>query len=110
MAHSLEAQSMSVEQANKPEQLDLLGADDPRDVIHKVVACLAQGGVAVLPTETAYVLAAGVISASAVERIRAAKNRGPHAPLCIGLRDAAELADWVPNISAGARKLARRAW
>jgi protein-tyrosine phosphatase len=100
---------MSAER-RKTEQLDLEGSDDPRDVIHRVVACLAQGGVAILPTETAYVLAASVTAPGAVERVRAVKNRGAHEPLCVGLRDPGELADWVPDASVAARKLARRAW
>ena len=83
----------------EPELLNLVGAEDPRDVIHRVVACLAQGGVAILPTETNYVLAAGAGHASAVERLRAAKGKGPDRPLTLGLRGACEISDWVPNAS-----------
>ena len=38
--------------------IDLVHCDDPRDVVHRTVACLAQGGVVGLATETVYTLAA----------------------------------------------------
>jgi L-threonylcarbamoyladenylate synthase len=94
------------ETRTRPERLDLLGADDPRDVLHRVVACLAHGGIVALPSETCYVLAAGAIRARAVERLRAASND----PLALVLRGPGEIADWVPDASPAVRKIARRAW
>ena len=41
-----------------PQWIDVSQADDLRDVIHRAVACLAQGGVVGLATETVYALAA----------------------------------------------------
>src|SRR5438045_2570199 len=54
------------EPSRPPERIDLRRADDPRDVVHRAVACLAQGGVVGLPTETAYGLAASALHPEAV--------------------------------------------
>ena len=94
------------ETRTRPERLDLLGADDPRDAIHRAVACLAQGGVVALPTEAGYVLAAGALCAKAVERLRAASD----GPISIVLRGPGELGDWVRDATPVARRLSRRAW
>ena len=51
------------------EVLDLLGAEDPRDVIHRIVERLAQGRIVALPTETVYGLAVNALVPSAVERL-----------------------------------------
>ncbi|HEX8201478.1 MAG TPA: Sua5/YciO/YrdC/YwlC family protein [Isosphaeraceae bacterium] len=91
-----------------PERIDLTRADDPRDVVHRAVACLAQGGVLALPTETSYGLAAGALHPDAVARLRRVK--GPEAPVPLCVKGAEELADWVPDVSALGRRLASRAW
>ena len=93
-----------------PERLDLLGADDPRDVVHRAVACLAQGGIVALPGETRPILAAGALHPSAVERLRALKSRGPDRPMSLGARGPEEIRDWVPDASPDALRMARRAW
>ncbi len=91
------------------ERIDLDGADDPRDVAHRAVACLAQGGVVVLPTETTYVLAASALHEGAVRRLQdgpwAAKSSGGPALL---LRGAEDLTDWIPAPSEVGRQLFRR--
>jgi L-threonylcarbamoyladenylate synthase len=91
-----------------PERIDLTRADDPRDVVHRAVACLAQGGVVALPTETSYGLAASALQPDAVERLR--RLKGPEAPVPLCLKGAAELADWVPDLSPLGRRLASRVW
>ena len=52
-----------------PEVLDLKGTDDPRDVVHRVVERLAQGGLVALPTETVYAIAASAMVPAAVDRL-----------------------------------------
>jgi protein-tyrosine phosphatase len=94
-----------------PERIDLSRADDLRDVVHRAVACLAQGGVVGLPTETTYVLAASVLRPEAVRRLRVLKGLGDSdRPLPIGISSAGEALDWVPDLSATGRKLVRRVW
>ncbi len=41
-----------------PAVIDLRSAEDWRDVVHRAVQALAEGGVVALPTETVYGLAA----------------------------------------------------
>ena len=49
-----------------PQWIDVSQADDVRDVIHRAVACLAQGGVVGLATETVYGVAACALNAESV--------------------------------------------
>lgn len=93
------------------EFINLARADDPRDVIHRAVACLAQGGIVGLPTETSYSLAASALQPGAVERL-ARSRREPSGckPMPVVVKSAGELADWWPEAPRTARRLARRSW
>lgn len=93
-----------------PDRIDLTRADDLRDVVHRAVAGLAQGGVVALPTSLGYSLAAAALHPEAVERLRRLKGTAPDRPLPLGLKGAGEVADWVPELSQVGRRLARRAW
>lgn len=94
----------------KPEVLDLRGADDPRDVVHRVVERLAQGGLVALPTETVYGIAANALLPSAIERLIELKQRQPGRPLPLGIKSCDEAFDWVPGMGTLGRRLARRCW
>ena len=90
----------------RPERIDVARADDPRDLIHRAVACLAQGGVVGLPIDGGWVLTALGPHAEAVERL--GKVAGDD--WSVALRGADELADWSPRPSTTAHRLARRGW
>jgi protein-tyrosine phosphatase len=94
----------------KPEVLDLRGADDPRDVVHRVVERLAQGGLVALPTETVYGIAANALIPLAVERLLEVKGREPGRPLALGIKSGEEALDWVPGMGPLGRRLVRRCW
>ncbi len=94
----------------QPERIDLSQADDPRDVVHRTVACLAQGGIVGLATETVYGLTASALQPAVVARLRQMEGRDESSPLTLLLRGSEEAADWVPNLSEVGRRLARRAW
>jgi protein-tyrosine phosphatase len=98
------------ESPSLPERIDLSQADDPRDVVHRAVACLAQGGIVGLATETVYGLAASALRPEAVARLRQAQGLDASCPLTLLLRESGEVADWVPHVSTLGRRLARRAW
>ncbi len=85
-------------------------ADDLRDVIHRAVACLAQGGVVGLATETVYVLAACALHAESVARVRALQATELSRPLTLLLKGPEEVTDWVPGISQVGRRMAWRLW
>ena len=94
----------------RPERIDLARADDPRDVVHRTVACLAQGGVVGFSTESVHGLAASALQPAAVAEIRRAKGLDPLAPLTLLIKGADEVTDWAPELSETGRRLARRAW
>jgi protein-tyrosine phosphatase len=94
----------------QPERIDLSQADDPRDVVHRAVACLVQGGIVGLSTETVYGLTASALQPAAVSRLRQLKKLDGSVPLTLLLRGPEELDDWVPDLSDLGRRLARRVW
>ncbi len=95
-----------------PERIDLALDDDPRDVIHRVVACLAQGGLVSLPTEAGPALAASALHLEALGRLQRLALGGDDArpPIPLVLKSADETCDWVPHLSPLARRLAARVW
>src|SRR3954468_24550087 len=98
------------------ERIDLSRSDDPRDVVHRAVACLAQGGVVGLPTEAAYGLVASALDPGAVARLRElaeparARVTNPHGFPTLFLKGADEVADWAVVPCEAGRRLVRRAW
>ncbi len=93
-----------------PQWIDVSQADDLRDVIHRAVACLAQGGVVGLATETVYVVAACALDAASVARVRAWRGIDVARPLTLFLKGPEEVTDWVPHLSQVGRRMAWRLW
>jgi L-threonylcarbamoyladenylate synthase len=93
-----------------PERIDLALADDPRDVIHRAVACLAQGGIVAFPMDTAYGLAASALHPEAIARLRRIKHLRGGQPMSLGIKGSEEIGDWSPALSPVGRRLARKAW
>ncbi len=93
-----------------PQWIDVSQVDDRRDVIHRAVACLAQGGVVGLATETVYGLAACALDARSVARVRQLRTGDASRPLTLLLKGPTEVTDWVPRISQVGRRLAGRLW
>jgi protein-tyrosine phosphatase len=98
------------EQPASPQWIDVSQADDLRDVIHRAVACLAQGGVVGLATETVYGLAASALDERGVARVRRLRAAEETRPLTMLLKGPEEVADWVPRIPLVGRRLAWRLW
>ncbi|TWU54627.1 Low molecular weight protein-tyrosine-phosphatase YwlE [Rubripirellula tenax] len=90
--------------------LDLRATDDPRDIVHRSVQALVEGGVVGVPTDTVYGLAASALSEMAVARLCEIKGRNQSVPLAISVpsREAAE--DFYCGIAPLARRLAARCW
>ncbi len=55
------------------------------DAVAACVAHLKAGGLAVLPTETGYMLAADATSAAAIDAVYAAKGRPPAKPIHVAV-------------------------
>jgi len=90
--------------------INLRELDDRRDAVHQAVQVLVEGGIVALPTETVYGLAASALDAAAVERLAVVKGRREEHPMTLAIRDAADVLDFVPNISVLGARLARRCW
>lgn len=93
-----------------PIVIDIRNAEDARDVVHRAVQALAEGQLIALPTETVYGLAASACRADAVQRLLQVKGRSDSQPLTLAIKSAEEAADFVPDMSPLARRLARRCW
>ncbi|MGI9428292.1 MAG: L-threonylcarbamoyladenylate synthase, partial [Bythopirellula sp.] len=93
-----------------PLVIDLRQADDRRDVVHRAVQTLAEGGLVVFPTETVYGVGASARCAAGVEKIFEAKGRSLQAPLALAIKSAEEALDYVPHPGRIAERLARRCW
>jgi len=93
-----------------PTIFDLRNADDARDVIHRAVQALVEGGIVAFPTETVYGLAASALCEEAVHRLIHLKGRPDGKPLAVAVKSADDALDYVPDMSTLARRLARRCW
>lgn len=92
-----------------PPIIDIRTAEDVRDVVHRAVQILVEGGVVAFPTETVYGLAASALNEKGVEKLIQIKQRS-NQPFALALKAAEEAFDYVPSISALGRRLARRCW
>ncbi|MBV9278748.1 MAG: threonylcarbamoyl-AMP synthase [Chloroflexi bacterium] len=87
----------------------LLRAANPQDIV-AAATLLREGGVAIVPTDTVYGLAASVFRADAVERIFAVKQRAPEARVPVLLASAADLSVLVEDVPRLAWKLIDVLW
>jgi protein-tyrosine phosphatase len=85
-------------------------SDDPQDVIHRAVAALAHGKIVAIPTETVYGFAASALNPSAVARLYEIKERLSTKACALAVKSAEDALDYVPHMSALARRFARRCW
>ncbi len=90
--------------------LDWRSAAEPRDIVHRAVQVLIDGGIVAFPTETVYGLAASILLPEAIVRLRRSKGRPEEKPLTLAIGGAAAALDWVPGMSSLGRRLARRCW
>ena len=90
--------------------INLEHTEDPRDAIHRAVAALAQGKIVAIPTETVYGLAASGLNESAVSRLFEIKGRATTKGFALAVKSAEDALDYVPEMPALARRLARRCW
>ncbi len=93
-----------------PSVIEVQKASDVRDVVHRAVQALVEGGLVVFPTETVYGVAASALHADAVQRLVATKSRDEQQPFAICVKSAEDAWDYVPQVSTVGRRLARRCW
>jgi protein-tyrosine phosphatase len=90
--------------------IDLQRADDPRDVVHRAVQALAEGGIVAFPTETVYGLAVSAYHEDAAVRLKTVKGRRECQPWTLAVKSADEALDYLPEMPPIAWRLARRCW
>ncbi|WP_164100472.1 Sua5/YciO/YrdC/YwlC family protein [Candidatus Laterigemmans baculatus] len=91
--------------------VDLQRAEDPRDIVHRAVQVLAEGGIVGVPTETVYGLAACGLSEGAVQRLVELKPRDDEAPMALAISSASAAWDYFGDAASPlAQRLARRCW
>lgn len=93
-----------------PVVIDVRSAEDWRDVVHRAVQTLAEGGLVAFPTETVYGVAASALDEGAVVRMIEIKGRAKNKPLTLAIKSAEEALDYAPNMCPLAQRLARRCW
>ena len=92
-----------------PVVIDVRSEEDVHDVVHRAVRSLVEGELVVLPTETVYGVAALALNGDAVAR--APRGQGPQGhPMSLAIRGPDEARDYAPDMSALAKRLARRCW
>jgi protein-tyrosine phosphatase len=95
----------------RPERIELENSDDPRDVVHRAVACLAQGERVGLAVDGVHGIAASALQPKAVQLLgNPEAHAGSSYPLTLLLKGAGEVADWVPDLTEVGARLARRSW
>ena len=89
--------------------LSMMKAEDPR-ALEETARTLNAGGVALIPTDTVYGLAAHPRFPRAVERLYAIKNRDARKPVAMLAADAEAVAACGAALSGAALALARKHW
>ncbi len=93
-----------------PTVIDLKQTSDVRDAILRAVETLAAGKLIAIPTETVYGVAASALNEEAVERLNQLKTRSAEKPWTFAIKSCDDALDYVPNMTAIQRRLARRCW
>lgn len=88
--------------------LDLLSSNDPRDLIHQAVQTLVEGGLAALPLDGSYALAALATHPSAVARLE--QHAFPDTVGCLVLASVEAAADFLPLLPPSQERLLQRSW
>ncbi len=88
----------------------IIESEQNTEGIKRLAEILKSGGIAAIPTETVYGLAADATSASAVAKIFEAKGRPQDNPLIVHISSLQMLDGIAKEIPEGAKKLAEKFW
>jgi tRNA threonylcarbamoyl adenosine modification protein (Sua5/YciO/YrdC/YwlC family) len=83
---------------------------DEADAIRRVAQVLQRGGLAVIPTDTVYGIAAHPANPAAVERLFGAKMRDAGKPVALLVCDSAAIEGYGAHLDETLRRLAARFW
>lgn len=93
-----------------PQILKIHPGQPEEELIHEACRVLKAGGVAALPTETFYALAADAMNSEAVERIFRIKGRHFNTPIALIAGSQYDIAELVTEIPRAAQPLMRAFW
>lgn len=92
-----------------PKIVTMTEVDDQRDLVHQIVEALSQNGLVAVPTATSYLLVAGSLNEQATSRLGQVLGTETE-PCSLVLKSVEEAIDYVPRMSALARRMAKRFW
>jgi len=94
-----------------PPSIIAVSPSEPReDRLQQAAAVLKAGGIAALPTETFYGLAADVFHVEALKRLNRLKKKADDSPILLLLADVTQLALVADAVPLAAEELAGRFW
>ncbi|MEZ6115184.1 MAG: L-threonylcarbamoyladenylate synthase [Pirellulaceae bacterium] len=93
-----------------PRIIHVGSATDARDVIHRAVQTLVEGGIVAFPTETVYGLAASALNEEAAIQLADLKEKESASAFALAVKSAEDALDYVPDSCSLSRRLARRCW
>lgn len=88
----------------------IINSENDRKGIERVAEILKKGGIAAIPTETVYGLAANALDEKAVAKIFKAKGRPQDNPLIVHISELSMLPPLVKEIPSVAKRLAENFW
>ncbi len=91
------------------EKFEIYSPDNAEEIA-KVADVLKRGGIAAIPTETVYGLAANALDEEAVKKVFKAKGRPQDNPLIVHISDTNMLDRLVKSLPNGAKECAERFW
>lgn len=80
------------------------------EVLQEAIACIQDGGVVAIPTDSFYALAVGVFKPAALRRVQAIKGQRDHNPFPVLIGDPEDLDQVVAEVSSIAEKFIQQFW
>jgi len=93
-----------------PTKIITLTEENFKEALKITSGIISNGGIAVIPTETVYGIAASIYNSDAIQKIFEAKNRPMDNPLIVHISDPKQLNDLTDEINETSRKLMQQFW
>lgn len=90
--------------------LDLKQSEDRRDIVHRAVQIVAEGGIIAMPTETSYCAVASGLDSDSVRRLISLGKQFGSSNFLLSVKSGEDALDYAPRMSSLGRRFARRCW
>lgn len=94
----------------QPKTINTVGTGSYDSALADAATALRSGALVIFPTETVYGIAASAAHSEGIRRLREAKRRNDAQPFTVHLGEPSDAHLYLPQSSAVARRLARKAW